>query len=471
MNWPRLTLLGLGLPTSLIIALLGFFVYDEEESACLPAGAAVVVDPATVPPGPIAGFAGEQLINAAHIMAAASSLGLTVRDQQIGVMTAIGESTLRILDFGDTAGPDSRGLFQQRDNGAWGTYEQRMDPYQSALSFYRVLATITDRERVEPTLVANAVQRNADPYHYAKYWQSAVEIVQGLASVTSTPASRTQEVSRYSLGPVQPQTAAVANTLGAQFGITTVGGWRDPATEVYDPQGHPAGLALDFMTNDIPDGTTVGDRLADHITTHATDLGVSYVIWRQRIWSPDRAAEGWRPMADRGSPTQNHMDHVHLSLTGQGSMTLGDACGTGTTPGPVGGQGWSTPASGPISSGYGPRWGGWHYGTDFAPPCDAPIWAAAAGTVTFAGPASGYGNWIKISHDQSVVTTYGHMFTSGVLVHTGDVVQAGQQIGRVGTAGDSTGCHLHFEVLTQGTYTDPLPFLAQRGVQIPGGQS
>lgn len=470
MNWPRLALLGLGLPTSLIIALLGFFAYDEEESACLPAGAAVVVDPATVPPGPIAGFAGEQLANAAHIMAAASSLGLTVRDQQIGVMTAIGESTLRILDYGDTAGPDSRGLFQQRDNGAWGTYEQRMDPYQSALSFYRVLETITDRDRMEPTLVANAVQRNADPYHYAKYWQSAVEIVQGLAGVTSRPASRTEEVSRYSLGPVQPQTAAVANTLGAQFGIITVGGWRDPATEVYDPQGHPAGLALDFMTNDIPDGTTVGDRLADHITTHATDLGVSYVIWRQRIWSPDRAAEGWRPMADRGSPTQNHMDHVHLSLTGHGSMTLADACGTGTTPGTVGGQGWSAPASGPISSGYGPRWGGWHYGTDFAPPCDAPIWAAAAGTVTFAGPAAGYGNWIKISHDQGVVTTYGHMFTAGVLVHTGDVVQAGQQIGRVGTAGDSTGCHLHFEVLTQGTYTDPLPFLAQRGVQIPGGQ-
>ena len=70
-----------------------------------------------------------------------------------------------------------------------------------------------------------------------------------------------------------------------------------------------------------------------------------------------------------------------------------------------------------------------------------------------------------------VVTTYGHMFTSGVLVHTGDMVLAGQQIGRVGTAGDSTGCHLHFEGLTQGTYTDPLPFLAQRGVQIPGGQS
>ena len=459
--------LGLGLVFSIL--LLG----GEEEDPCAPNGSqsAVSIDPDSVPEGPIAGYGHEQLVNAAYIMQAAHQLGLSVRDQTIGVMTAMGESDLVVLDQGDAAGPDSRGLFQQRDDGAWGTYEERMDPFTSATSFFQALMKVEDRDTLEPTLAAHRVQRNADPYHYAKYWQSAVEIVQGLAGVTSTPASKTQEVSRYSLGPVQPQTAAVANTLGAQFGITTVGGWRDPATEVYDPQGHPAGLALDFMTNDIPDGTTVGDRLADHITTHATDLGVSYVIWRQRIWSPDRAAEGWRPMADRGSPTQNHMDHVHLSLTGHGSMTLADACGTGTTPGTVGGQGWSAPASGPISSGYGPRWGGWHYGTDFAPPCDAPIWAAAAGTVTFAGPAAGYGNWIKISHDQGVVTTYGHMFTAGVLVHTGDVVQAGQQIGRVGTAGDSTGCHLHFEVLTQGTYTDPLPFLAQRGVQIPGGQS
>lgn len=109
-----------------------------------------------------------------------------------------------------------------------------------------------------------------------------------------------------------------------------------------------------------------------------------------------------------------------------------------------------------------------HYGTDFAPPCDAPIWAAGSGTVTFAGPAAGYGNWIKITHEGDIVTTYGHMFTDGVLVHPGELVQAGQQIGRVGTAGDSTGCHLHFEVLISGSYVDPEMFLDERGAQIVG---
>ena len=66
-----------------------------------------------------------QVANAMTIMNAAADLEMSRRDQEIAVTTAIGESTLRVLDHGDEAGPDSRGLFQQRDNGAWGTYEDR----------------------------------------------------------------------------------------------------------------------------------------------------------------------------------------------------------------------------------------------------------------------------------------------------------------------------------------------------------
>lgn len=471
MSRTKLTAASIVLSVALITTLLGFLLFDEDQAACIPAGSAVVVDPSSVPAGPVAGFSGEQLVNAAYIMAAAASMGLTVRDQQIGVMTAIGESALRVLEYGDAAGPDSRGLFQQRDNGAWGTLAQRMDPYESALSFFRVLVQVDGRDSMEPTLVANTVQRNADPYYYARFWDPAGEIVQALAGSTTTAQQAATSSSVYELGPVQPQTAVVANTIGPMFGIATVGGWRDPATEVYDPNGHPAGLALDFMISDIPDGVATGDRLADYLIAHAAELGVSYIIWQQRIWTASRAAEGWQLMEDRGSRTQNHMDHVHLSLTGDGSLALSAGCGATNQSGQVTAGGWSAPASGPISSGFGPRAGGMHYGTDFAPPCDAPIWAAASGTVTFAGPASGYGNWIKIAHDGDVVTTYGHMFTGGVLVRVGDVVQAGQQIGRVGTAGDSTGCHLHFEVLTSGSYVDPLVFLNQHGVQIQGAQS
>ncbi|TQL01254.1 hypothetical protein FBY24_0301 [Cellulomonas sp. SLBN-39] len=135
------------------------------------------------------GFTPEQVSNAAAVVEAGRGMGLSLRDQAIGVMTAIGESSLRVVDHGDAAGPDSRGLFQQRDNGAWGTYADRMDPTRSAQSFYRVLATVDGRERMEPTIVAHTVQRNADPQHYARSWDAAVRLVARITG--STPAQVT----------------------------------------------------------------------------------------------------------------------------------------------------------------------------------------------------------------------------------------------------------------------------------------
>ena len=75
----------------------------------------------------VPGYDDEQIANAAAIVRAGADLGMSRRDQTIGVMVAIGESTLYALDYGDEAGADSRGLFQQRDNGAWGTYADRME--------------------------------------------------------------------------------------------------------------------------------------------------------------------------------------------------------------------------------------------------------------------------------------------------------------------------------------------------------
>ncbi|QGQ18835.1 hypothetical protein GC089_05745 [Cellulomonas sp. JZ18] len=130
------------------------------------------------------GLTAEQVGNARAVVAAGAATGLSLRDQAIGVMTAMGESSLRVLDRGDAAGPDSRGLFQQRDNGAWGTYAERMDPTASATSFFRALARVGGRDAMAPTLVAHAVQRNADPQHYAKYWDQAVAVVARLTGAT-----------------------------------------------------------------------------------------------------------------------------------------------------------------------------------------------------------------------------------------------------------------------------------------------
>jgi hypothetical protein len=111
----------------------------------------------------------------------------------------------------------------------------------------------------------------------------------------------------YNLGPVKPWVQAAANELGGKFGISSIGGYRASAK---DQNGHPAGRALDLMVSDVKRGTA----LAEYARANARRLGVEYVIWRQRIWSVARNGEGWRPMEDRGSPTQNHMDHVHVNF-------------------------------------------------------------------------------------------------------------------------------------------------------------
>ena len=106
-------------------------------------------------------------------------------------------------------------------------------------------------------------------------------------------------------------------------------------------------------------------------------------------------------------------------------------------------------------------------GVDIAAPMMTPEYAAAAGTVLRAGPASGYGNVIYIQHLNGDVTVYGHM--EKVLVETGQVVESGELIARVGSRGFSTGPHLHFEVWAgglDGRRVDPIDWLAERGVTL-----
>jgi hypothetical protein len=126
-------------------------------------------------PARVGEWRGAQLANAAIVMRAGRDLGMTERDVRLAVMTAMGESSLRVLDRGDGAGPDSRGLFQQRDG--WGPYEVRMDAYGSAALFYRALARVDGRDAMAPTRVAHAVQINRDPDHYARWWDDAGEVV------------------------------------------------------------------------------------------------------------------------------------------------------------------------------------------------------------------------------------------------------------------------------------------------------
>ena len=149
-----------------------------------PSVPAVTVGTIRVPAGPIAGYCQDQLVNAAHIINAARDLGIGTHTQAIGVMTAMGESGLHNLDYGDAAGPDSRGLFQQRDNGAWGTASDRMDPYIAATNFFTKLVSLPNWQGLTPSQAAHAVQVNADPNYYAAYWTDAQNVVAALSAQT-----------------------------------------------------------------------------------------------------------------------------------------------------------------------------------------------------------------------------------------------------------------------------------------------
>lgn len=140
---------------------------------------------------------------------------------------------------------------------------------------------------------------------------------------------------------------------------------------------------------------------------------------------------------------------------------------------PVSGSGWTNPASGRISSGFGPRptrptagVNPFHSGTDIAAGCGSSIRAANSGTVIASTYLGTYGNWILIDNGNGIQTGYAHIQDGGRLVGVGAQVSAGQTIALVGSTGASTGCHLHFEVRQNGARINPVPFMAARGVGL-----
>jgi murein DD-endopeptidase MepM/ murein hydrolase activator NlpD len=119
--------------------------------------------------------------------------------------------------------------------------------------------------------------------------------------------------------------------------------------------------------------------------------------------------------------------------------------------------GFIWPVNGPVTSGYGMRWGRLHEGIDIAAGTGTPIWAGAAGTVIYAGWLGGYGNLVVVDHGNGLATAYAH--ASAILVSVGQSVAQAETISLVGSTGNSSGPHLHFEVRVNGVAVDPLLYL------------
>jgi murein DD-endopeptidase MepM/ murein hydrolase activator NlpD len=124
---------------------------------------------------------------------------------------------------------------------------------------------------------------------------------------------------------------------------------------------------------------------------------------------------------------------------------------------PSGGGRLGWPVSGPVTSGFGPRWGRMHEGIDIAVPEGTPVRAAAAGTVIHAGWLGGYGNLVVVDHGGGLSTAYAH--NSSFAAAVGQPVAAGQVIAYSGNTGNSSGPHVHFEVRVGGSAVDPLGYL------------
>ncbi|MBB5491314.1 phage tail tip lysozyme [Nocardiopsis metallicus] len=149
----------------------------------------------------------------------------------------------------------------------------------------------------------------------------------GSDSIDVEPVSDSPE--QRDFGPVKPHVQKAADLIYSKFkdgpgsGIQSTGGYRSGGGSYDDDaHGHHVGLAVDFMVALDGEGKKTGDALAQYVIDNHEELGnVRYVIWQQRIWNLSAGDTDWQPMEDRGSPTQNHMDHPHVSWNSSGSVT------------------------------------------------------------------------------------------------------------------------------------------------------
>ncbi len=273
----------------------------------------------------------------------------------------------------------------------------------------------------------------------------------------------------YSLPGVKPWVLEAANYLGGKFGIRTIGGvgTRSNASD------HPSGHALDFMTSDV----SKGDALANEIRKLAGPLDATYMIWRQRIDSLD--GNGWKAMEDRGSPTANHFDHVHLSFARSGDTGDLPTSQSSYAPGPGG-------THRPVSGSYGRLHDTdtAYPGVDLANAIGTPIYAVGNGKIVESGAYRGfeprrrvygqntqdgyrsYGKYIKLALDAGGSVMYAHLNKQAP---TGRVL-GGSQIGEVGNTGyvysmAGNGAHLHFGA----SNGNPLAYMKNGGTTTNDG--
>ena len=229
----------------------------------------LITERCTATGGGSAELATDQAANAGLITAVAVRRGLPARAASIALATAMQESKIRNISHGDQAGPDSRGLFQQRPSQGWGTTEQVMDPYHASNAFYDALAKVPDYQSLEITDAAQRVQRSAYPDAYAQHEVMARAFASSLSGQTAAGLDCSLRAPDEAGDP-----AAVQERLTAAFGDVPAS--TDGSTLVLDAEG------------------TRAWALAQWAVANAKALSITEVQAEGRGWSrQDR--DGWQP--------------------------------------------------------------------------------------------------------------------------------------------------------------------------------
>ncbi|WP_318242028.1 hypothetical protein [Arthrobacter gallicola] len=228
----------------------------------------------------------EQTANAATIAAVAVTRGLPPRAASIALATAVQESGLRNIDYGDEAGPDSRGLFQQRPSQGWGTEEQIMDPVYAANAFYDVLVKVPGYQELPITAAAQTVQRSAYPDAYADHEPEGRAFASALTG--QSPAALTCVLNpATSAGNAESVLAALSTLYGTQQAVVLGDVLLVGASGEY------------------------GWSLAHWAVANARALGINEVSYDSRTWS--RGTGEWA-----GSDASASQVAVHVAPVGAG---------------------------------------------------------------------------------------------------------------------------------------------------------
>ena len=169
--------------------------------------------------------------------------------------------------------------------------------------------TVAEEPVAETTTVAEPATTEAEPVT-TTYQAEASQASSPTYVAPAAPDYATIAATKSENAGLQPQTAAFKEEVAKLYGITSFSGYRPG-----DPGDHGKGLAIDFM---VPVSSALGDQIADYAIQNMASRGINYIIWKQRFYAPYDSKYGpaytWNPMPDRGSVTENHYDHVHVSM-------------------------------------------------------------------------------------------------------------------------------------------------------------